>query len=58
MVLHHEYSNDYCIPWCVDYLVIGITSLRNDVRGVLGLSEIVIVERGGNFKTRKTTERT
>ena len=43
---------------CVNYLVVGITSLRNDVRGVLGLSEIVTVRRGGNFKTRKTTERT
>ena len=38
---------------CVDYLVVGITNLRNDVRGVLGLSEIVTAGRGGNFKTMK-----
>ena len=39
---------------CVDYLVVGITSFRNDVRGVLDLSEIVTAGRGGNFKTTKS----
>ena len=41
---------------CINNLMIGKASSRQKIGGVLGLSEVETIIRGGNLKTQKVTE--